>query len=176
VEKEEREIDIEDTVAWLHRMQSELRGAGAEAAGSPSAGEEVAVRLRLEKVEISLAPGELKATVALHDGQETYLGRQRARKGEPLWAVAAAAVEALNSYLESRHSKTPPGRIQLLGAESLRFGPRETAICALVELAEGRKKQRFLGAVLTKEWGAASGAAAVLDALNRKTGRRPGGA
>lgn len=115
--------------------------------------------------------GGRKALVALHDGSGRYIGEQESRIERSQRRLAAsAAVNGLNSYLESRSETFAEKRIRLLEVGDFRLSSGEAAVYVSLELVEGEKKKQLLGAARSESQGLYAAAAAVLDAANRKIG------
>jgi glucokinase len=166
--REMSEANIEDTLAWLQRMQFELRSL--QSGGEPLT---VAIsdgsRLSLERVTLSAARHTFKISVTIKDGSGGYCGESTSATAEASSRLAAeAALDALNSYLESLPERFRTGKPQLLEAGGFRLASGERAVYVNLEFADKGDNRRVIGAVLEGDSPLLAAAAAVLDAVNRR--------
>lgn len=166
------DLSYEETRAWLSRMRDELyeNGTPLENASTHFVPQQE-VRLRLGEIKLSIERNGLQAQVTLfhHDCQYNGVSKDR-RNQKPGWLIAAATVEALNTFLRDTPAYDEKIYIHFIAASDIVLPSGEHGVLAIVDLYHLNVKERLIGAVLLEQHPQESHATAVLDAVNRRLG------
>jgi len=142
------------------------RRAGAEVAGL------ACPRLRIEEVGVRVTPDAVEARSTLSLGSLCFTGLAKRRGGviriEQL--AAAAAVAAMQQYLQQCASNRPLPRLELIDAAIAVTGTGQEFIHATVRLSEQNGYTYLLGSALVRNDRCSTAVAAALDATSRRLG------
>jgi len=143
--------------------------AGLEAAGP------ACPRLVIEEVGVCVGRDGVEARAVLGAGPLRFRGIASGRSGAPgqsVWELsAAAAVAALQQYLQHYGASQPAPEIRLVDLATATTGIGQPVIHATLKLAHGSFEAYLLGSALVRNDWCSTAVAAVLDGTSRSLGR-----
>jgi glucokinase len=143
------------------RLMPRLR-EGQEAAGP------ACPRLLIEEVSFRLRPDGLGAQVTLALGPHRFTGHE-AGQGQDNWQLAAAAaVKAVQDYLQHCDTALPIAQVRLLSAAATTAPFAQEAVHVIVAFRRGDYSTHLLGSALVRNDRCSTAVAAALDATSRQ--------
>ncbi len=130
-------------------------------------------RLLIKEVTSHLGPDKIEVNVTLAYGRGCYLASAAGRTGqEQAWQLAAAAaVAAMQQYLQQHASDPSTPQVHLLDVAAHKTGIGQEFIAVIVRATNSSNHTDLLGSALVRNDRSSTAVAAALDAVSRYLGR-----
>jgi glucokinase len=130
-------------------------------------------RLTVEGVNLRVSHDSVEAEVILTEDSRRFTGHLASKGGaQTTWHLAAAAaVKALQHYLQQSTTDQPAPRIELLDLATAATGIGHDVIHATIEFTDANQQMQLLGSALVRNDRCSTAIAAALDAANRQLAR-----
>jgi len=159
------------------RTQAKQAGPGLDGnlalPGPSEAAGPAGPRLLIHEITSHLGPDSIEVTVTLALGCARFTGSAAGQAGpDPAWQLsAAAAVAAMQQYLQQHVSGPSTPQVQLLNVSVLTTEIGQQFVTAMLRAADSNSHTDLLGSALVRNDRSSTAVAAALDAASRYLGR-----